>query len=427
MRKALALSFSAQIIAALAVLLLNVLVARTFGPEGTGLLFELLMFVMVASVIARIGMDNVLTRHVSVAYANNDFWLTSQILRVASRAGLIAAGVAVVLTITVYWVWKGSLGIKVLVLFSIPFIVLTALYSSGLRGMGKAWAYPLLGQAVMPIFVSLSILLYWALDIKASIDQLFPHYVLGAFIAFLLARWMWNSGVARLASQPPNASEKQEMTCNKLWTSCQHLFPVSVLNLAVFPWAGILFLSVYGSTLADVGIYAVVERLASQIRWIVTSVGSVVAPKLSVLHKQGENLELVRLVRKSSMLITIMVLPIIASLYFFDESILLAFGEEFVKGAPVLDILLIGGLVNAITSNAGILLMMTGYEKETKHALYASALSLLLCMWVLIPFLGVTGAAISYSLAIILQNGLLAYFVNKRLEINMMPRLGGLK
>lgn len=423
MKRALSYSFVAQIIAALSALVLSLLIGQQFGPEGTGRFFEFLMIVSVAGIVARFGMDNVLTRHVATARARQDKGYAARILGVARNIGLKASIVAILLSVLFYWLWKGELNSNALILIAIPFVVLSALYSSGLRGLGYAWAYTLFSRGIAPLVASLAIAIYWLLSRPITITQLFVFYLLGVVVAWFFARRLWIKSTDRISPQQ-DVPMAQEISWRTLWSSCRHLFPVSLLNLAVFPWAAIFFLSTY-ATLAEVGMYAVADRVVSQIGFVLVSVGHVVSPKFTALHEQGKRAELEGLARKSALLVSAITLPVIALLFFFDSTVLSFFGEEFSEGAIFMDILLIGSVVNVLSGNVGMLLMMTGHEKETKYALYGSATVLLVSMALLIPLVGGIGAAIGYSLAIILQNVLLVYFVIRKLGINPLPGYGG--
>ena len=75
----------------------------------------------------------------------------------------------------------------------------------------------------------------------------------------------------------------------------------------------------------------------------------------------------------------------------------------------------------------GFLLNMTGNEKDMRNiSILTGSLSIIMGYLLILHF-GVTGAAISVSAALIFQNLLAAFYVRKRLGINVFNLVGYLK
>ena len=96
------------------------------------------------------------------------------------------------------------------------------------------------------------------------------------------------------------------------------------------------------------------------------------------------------------------------------------FGAQFVVGGPLLQILAIGQFFNAICGSVGLLLIMSGNERDVRTLTLCSGSFALALIWVLTVYLGEHGNALGIALAVAVQNLLAVYFVRKRLGFNSL-------
>jgi len=88
-----------------------------------------------------------------------------------------------------------------------------------------------------------------------------------------------------------------------------------------------------------------------------------------------------------------------------------------------LRILAVGEFVNVISGSVGYLLQMTGKEKIFRNNVIISSMILVVLGPFVIPFWGVTGAALLTALAVATQNLLSVYQVKKELGFNTLDVL----
>jgi O-antigen/teichoic acid export membrane protein len=99
---------------------------------------------------------------------------------------------------------------------------------------------------------------------------------------------------------------------------------------------------------------------------------------------------------------------------FGRELLALLFGAEYAGGGTALTILAGGQLFNAAMGSIGILLNMTGFERDsTKGVALAAIVNGGLCM-ILIPAWGSTGAATAMTASLLVWNIVLAFFLWRR-------------
>jgi O-antigen/teichoic acid export membrane protein len=96
------------------------------------------------------------------------------------------------------------------------------------------------------------------------------------------------------------------------------------------------------------------------------------------------------------------------------------FGSDFSTGGVTLQILAIGQFFNVVSGSVGILLMMSGHEREYRNAQIATAAVAVTINALLIPKYGAIGAAIGAASALVVQNVLFGHFVWRRLGIAML-------
>jgi O-antigen/teichoic acid export membrane protein len=101
------------------------------------------------------------------------------------------------------------------------------------------------------------------------------------------------------------------------------------------------------------------------------------------------------------------------------KPLLSLFGAQFADGYQLMFILAVGLMARAAIGPAERLLSMVG-EQRACAAVYATAflLNLALCI-VLIPRLGVTGAAVSTAIALVVESALLFAVTRRRLGFHV--------
>ena len=94
------------------------------------------------------------------------------------------------------------------------------------------------------------------------------------------------------------------------------------------------------------------------------------------------------------------------------------FGNDYLQGAVILKILIIGQFITVLCGSVEEILNMTGHENDMKNIRIFSLSIACLLGSILINIYGALGAAISTSIALSIQNLLASYFVKKRLGWN---------
>jgi O-antigen/teichoic acid export membrane protein len=167
----------------------------------------------------------------------------------------------------------------------------------------------------------------------------------------------------------------------------------------------------------EVGIYKIAASVGGLVVVGLTVVNVVVAPYLADLHAQRDIGRLRRLARRASLLSLIAAFPVALLLIAAGGPLLeIGFGPDYRAAYLPLAILAGGQLINGATGGVNLLLAMTGNERDSLRsvgtALGASAILSVL----LIPSYGAVGAAVGSAAAMVISNGLSAFYVNRWLR-----------
>jgi O-antigen/teichoic acid export membrane protein len=148
----------------------------------------------------------------------------------------------------------------------------------------------------------------------------------------------------------------------------------------------------------ELGIYSVAAALVSYLPLILMSINQIFAPTIAHLHTRGEHAVLSRLFQSLTKWATGLTLPLVLVVMVFSQPLMRLFGPEFVAGWPILVIGALGQLVNCGVGSVGYILLMSGNEKRLMKAQAGMAAVMVILSAVLVPRLGILGAAIAAAI-----------------------------
>ena len=167
----------------------------------------------------------------------------------------------------------------------------------------------------------------------------------------------------------------------------------------------------------EVGIYSAAFKTATGISFILASVNAIAAPMFATLHTQGDYRGLQQLTSTVARWMFYPTLVLALLLIIYRDRVLGLFGNEFTAGGWSMTILIMGQLVNVGAGSVGYLMEMTGNHHRSAYVLGCSAICNLILNSILIPTLGIMGAAIATALSMALWNIWLHQLVVKHLGI----------
>jgi len=137
-----------------------------------------------------------------------------------------------------------------------------------------------------------------------------------------------------------------------------------------------------------------------------------------IQDKRWEDLQIAYLAINK--LLLIVVFPFFLFLLVFSSDILSVFGQGFSEYSIVLQILIIGVYIDAVTGPIGEMLNMSKNEAIEKNINVSATVLNIVLLLILSSYYGVIGAAISFSFSRVLANSSKLFFTNRKLKIKTL-------
>lgn len=295
------------------------------------------------------------------------------------------------------------LPIMLLGFFPLNIIELHSGIYKGIRDIGK---FSFLDSITKPFVILLFIFI--AYSFNNSFELVFELYVASLFFIAILSSFMIYKTFRELPVKiGKNVSYKE------LFDVSIPMFFTESLN-SLLRWVDILILGFFCSDIL-IGAYNLAVRLTNIVTIPLLSVNSIATSKFRELYVKNNINKLKAVVLQSNkMIFQLAIIPCIV-LLFANEFVLGFFDSEFVVAKWSLILLAFGQLFNVATGAVGQLLNMTGGHRILAFISgLSTGLNLVLNLW-LIPIYGITGAAVSTTIAIILNNSISTIIVKRRL------------
>ncbi len=216
-----------------------------------------------------------------------------------------------------------------------------------------------------------------------------------AVVSVLLLGWLAFHLTPREARRPL-LTVKQD--------SSVYLFLASMVGIAFIGVAnGKLGVLLIGSYLdpKSVGVYSVAVTTAGLITMLQSALNGVFAPHITEMNASGSKAELALMFYRVTRWNLMATLPVFIIYVAMADQLMAVFGPDFTRGAAVLAILSVGGLINIGTGPVGTILKMTGHERPVVFVQIIQFVITTTMLLLLLPVMGLTGAAIAQCIGTI--------------------------
>ncbi len=388
------------------ILLTNLLGATSFGAYALAF-----AWVNLLTIPAVLGLGELLVREVSV-YRTREAWgHLKGILRWANGAALLASLLIALTATLIVWSVQGlsPSSLALIVAFSsLPLAALTLVRQAALRGLNHVIAGQVPEMLVRPVLlIAFVVGAYLFLGSEFNAAWAVGMSVAATGVSFLVGAWLLRRALAREVTQ---ATPHYQMGA---WLRSALPFLLIGGVLIINARTDIIMLGFLG-TQTEVGIYRIVAQGAALIAFVLAAVNAALSPVIAKLYAQGEREKLESTIRRTTRIIFLCSLPLALGLILFGGPFLRIFGPEFPAGHAALAVLSLGFLVDAAAGSVGQMLNMTGHERDSAKAIGTSAVLNVALNLLLIPRLGMVGAATATATSMAVYNTLLAAFVYKR-------------
>ncbi|NJN67447.1 MAG: oligosaccharide flippase family protein [Chloroflexaceae bacterium] len=397
--------------------LLSVVLTRLLGAAEFGIYAYVVAWMNVLVLLAVLGVNQLLTRDLAVYQIRSAYGLMHGQIRWSVRVVLPVSLSVTVVSGGAAWSLLQATNPYLLAAFWIGCLLLpiTALL---LLGKGYLHGFSSIVEGLFPelvvrpaVTIVLAVAAVWGMGIALNALHALWVYVVASAVALLVTFWSCFRHFPREVQSAPPEYER------RTWL-------ITALPLALSSFLGILnnrvSILAVGAMLSpeSVGIYAAAVRLAELINFVLIAVNVALSPSVARLYAMQHIPQLQHLVTRNARTILFASTPIAAVFIFFGPWVLRLFGPEFPQGYPALVLLSIGQLGYIAVGSVGILLTMTGYERDAAVVMAVGLLLNIVLNVLLIPLWGIVGAALAASVSTVGWNMALAAMIPKRLGIH---------
>ena len=389
----------------------SLLVARLCGAGTYGLFSFVLSLLLIFGRISSLGLHIAAIKFGSVAAGKGDYSYFKGFLRMMARLVFISSFLVSIFflsmpgTISSFFS-KPELA-PYLVLFGLffPIYILYQTLSESFKAIKRVDLVILFQNVGLYIFGIVFLVVYFL----AGFRFLAPILAYFTTITFLLAGivYIYHKLLPRARAKKVKFSSVWKVSIPLMFSGILSVLLVHVDRLMV----------AYYKTSVELGYYSAAVRSAIFAGFGLVAINYIFPPIISQLHSQGKRDEMEKIGRRSSRWATMFAFTMFFFFLTFGREFLTFFGKGFDAGYTVLLIISFAYIVNSAVGSVGFALSMTEYQVDYLILTFLSVIINIFGNILLIPRMGINGAAIATALSIFSIKFLSLLIVKKKLGI----------
>lgn len=418
-----ALGFLGAVTSAVLGLVLTVVVSRTLGAAGAGVVMQAMGIFGLTVALGKFGLDSTALYLLPRLRLDDPGALraaTRTMLLLAGAVSILLAGVVQVL-VPVVWADRAPetvASIRAALCF-VPVGALMLVATGALRALGSLSHYVLVANVTLPALRPAGVAV--AAVATGSVLAVTVAWAAPLVVALGMALVLLRRPLARLeAAAPADAPRTEAAAVNRSIVRFALPRTASAALEQGLQWTDVLLVgALLGNAAA--GVYAGATRFVQAGMVVDAALRVVVSPRFSALVHRGDEGALRETYTTATTWLVLFASPVYVLLAVFAPVVLGLLGPEFVAGAPLLAVLAIGCTVTFLAGAVHTLLLMSG---RSGWAAVNKAIVLALNVaanLVLLPRLGLLGAAIAWAACMTLDAALatvqVRHFLHLRFDL----------
>lgn len=396
---------------------LSVALARTLGVVEFGAYSLVVSTIMVLAIPIQSGLPILAVREVSRAHSQGCVGKIHEFVGWSNRLVMGYFLIVVLLAVLFLQIFPQDTFARnlLIALISVATMSVTLRDSAVLRGLGHFMKGSAPDVLVRPTaqLAAFGSLVFAAGSMADRAPLALSTFVFASALAYLTS-FFW-----RRAAVPEGDPAEEFVDCASAgpWRRAAILLTVVGGGQILFGHIDTLMLGIF-RTDAEVGAYRVAVQLSMLVVFALAVINQVLQPKISELHAQGDRDALQALLTSTSFSLFLASLaPALVAAFFAPELLEVVFGADYRIAGTALQILIMGQAINVMFGSVGTILNMTGLENLAMRGMVIAIVINLGLDLLLIPLLGLSGAALASALTITIWNAILRYYVKDRLGI----------
>jgi O-antigen/teichoic acid export membrane protein len=284
------------------------------------------------------------------------------------------------------------------------------------RAFGSVRNYVLVQQLAVP--AARPLLVGLAVVFNSPLWVVVLCWLVPLVLALLLAALIVSSRLRELYGQRlprPKGATPVRAIADEYWSFTAARGVASVMEI-LLNWLDVLLVAAIASA-SQAAIYAAASRFVTSGTLVLQALRLAIAGEVSGALARRDTERVSLMYRTASQWVVLTSWPLYLTMAVFASSVLRIFGSSYTVGADALTILCLAMLVNLAAGNVGTVLLMGGKSTWVLADKGASLFVNVTANIVLVPHLGITGAAISWAVTIIMDSVLAFWQVRWRMKI----------
>jgi len=395
----------------------HVVLARTTGTSSYGNFVYAITWLNLLVLFAKLGQDTASMRFVAEYNGTGKWGLLQGFVKRSTQVSFATSLFVAGTTAGAIWLVRDRLDPELatafwLVCLILPLHALLLVRSAALRGLKKVVkaqaAIKIMRPAVLVLLVG--VVYYLWRDVLNATTAMAVN--LAAFAGSLLFAAYYFA-----KAYPSKAAESKPEFMSSTWVrvAIPMLF-ISAMTQAQNR-ADLLVLGVFLDA-SQVGIYGAVKNITLLIGFGLAAVNNIAGPLISEMWHQGRKEELQRVLTLAAKGIVLFTIPMSIIMVVFGKHVLALFGPDFTLAYWPLIILVGAQTLNSLAGSVGLIMVMTGHQRNASLIVLVSLLMNVVLSVLLIPEHGITGAALAMAVSYSLLNLLMLVYIFRKLGLN---------
>lgn len=392
----------------------QVLLARVLGADAYGRYIYAVTWVGLLVILSNAGLGSAAVRFVSEYSATNRFGLLRGFLRRSGQVVLLLSLLTATILAVIVAVLRPRIGDELARVFWVSCVLVPAwslleVRSASLRGLKRILAAQGPSQLLRPLLFAAGVL---GLYFLGSAEVSAPIAMAANIGATVVSLSLVNATLHRVADEDAAPVERPR----EWFAVALPLYLMAGFGLVLRSTDTLMLGFLRGTT--EAGIYAVGSRAAAFVPFMLVAVRTMAGPMIAEYYALGDRRRLQRTLTVGAWAAFVFATGVSVALIIAGRQLLAVFGADFTEAYAPMLILAVGQTLNCFVGSVGGLLTMTGHQSYAALVLGVSAAANITLNALLIPGLGMRGAAIATAASMALWNAAMLAVALRKLRLN---------
>lgn len=408
--------FLLRVTGAAAAFLTQMLLARWMGAHELGIYVYAFSWMIILATIISLGYEMACFRVIGQALSENNHGVIRGYLRRGRQLfwslGVASSLMLAFLISTVDGLVDPAYRTTLLIALIVLPVYLTAVLHEAISH-AFSWLYMMIlpNTVFRPLLLLIAVAIVWWWQGDLTAVEVMSYQLAAMILVTTLHFFVFRKLLKKhLDDSPPHFATRQ-------WIRIGLPQLVPMLYISFLPEISVIMVGFFLPA-DEVAIFSVAFRVAMLISFMIFAVDSIFRPKAALLYAEQDHDELQKLTSNCTLLMFWPGLICVIVFVLFGQWILGFFGEEFIAGYRVFALLSACQLIIVFFGPLSSLLNVTGHQDHSMVVFSVALLAILVLDVLLVPTLGMTGAAIGVIAVTAMWNLWMNQLVRKHLNIH---------